>query len=172
MANGKSDLVDFKPGSTEQVTLSFDQPKTGTTRGRQWIRYGVQHQGQNKGFFATPQGHAAIQELGARKGDTLVIHVDSDGEWHVGFNQDDLDVPEAVFDTKPITPGPNARPAAPTFQDLLEKYEVCLSEALDLARRTLPNEITNEDVRSIATTLYIQAERAGVSFPKNDATEG
>lgn len=54
------------------------------------------------------------------------------------------------------------------FQDVVNEYYTCLVAAREVSSE-LPAEATNEDVRSIATALYIQANNQGISIPLEDS---
>lgn len=48
-----NDKLVIPKGNSEIVTLSFDQPKTGTNANGEWYLYGVNHNGVEKSFFAS-----------------------------------------------------------------------------------------------------------------------
>lgn len=70
-----NDKLVIPKGNSEVVTLSFDQPKTGTNANGEWYLYGVNHGGSEKSFFASEKANEKL--VNYNKGDTVKItHVD------------------------------------------------------------------------------------------------
>ena len=65
-----SNTIKFQPNVTYEVTLAYDEPKTGEGANGPWILYGCE---EDTSFFATGRLHATIQGAGAKKGTTLHI---------------------------------------------------------------------------------------------------
>lgn len=155
----------FQRGESYTLTLNFDEPKQGTTKdGRPYVLYGATYNGQEVAFF-TPSDHEhhLIQATGAGQGDTITIAVDRKGNWHVGTSEDQLR-------ENPMDPfaDPNAldgvTPAKTSWESMVERYQACIAEANRICVAEFET-YTNEDIRTIATTLYIQANQKGVEIP-------
>jgi len=66
------------------VTLRYDQPKTGTNNYGDWFLYGVIHEGEEKGLFATSYLNDKLKFYG--EGDVLNIRKEEVGgkiQWNV-----------------------------------------------------------------------------------------
>ena len=73
----------FKVGEPREITLAFDQPKTGSNDYGNWYLYGIKNSdlsSDEDGFFATPTLHAMIQTLGAKEGDSITVEKCTDGD--------------------------------------------------------------------------------------------
>jgi len=77
----KSQQVYFNIGGSEDIVLSFNQPKTGENDGRQWFMYGVEHDGEKKIIFAQPELHDKLKHY--QKGDKLTIEQIDKYVWNV-----------------------------------------------------------------------------------------
>ena len=76
-----------------------------------------------------------------------------------------LDGDEDPFEVQQSARPPFPTPGAKLFEELVADYSSCLKRAKEVAAEYLEDP-TNEDVRSIATALYIQATRENVNIPK------
>ena len=56
------------------------------------------------------------------------------------------------------------QPGKKLFMEVVEDYKACLAHARDICTAELA-DFTNEDIRSIATSLMIQAQRDGLEIP-------
>lgn len=74
--------IKFKIGEPKNVTLAFDEPKTGTNDYGMWYLYGIKTDinDDEDGFFATRTLHTMIQTLEAKEGDELTIEKCEDGD--------------------------------------------------------------------------------------------
>lgn len=163
--------LNLNKGNTYTVTLKYDEPKSGNNAYGPWYLYTADYNGQEVVFFAKEPLHKQIQRTNARTGDTITIAVDERGYYSVGdANGSNMSMGE---DEDPFTPPAVSPPTGvsathkPTrsFDGLVEDYQACLGAAAAICVAEF-EEYTNEDVRSIATTLYIQGTREGVDFPK------
>ena len=85
--------IKFEPNVPVEVTLAFDQPKTGDGEYGTWYLYGTKAliTGES-GFFATELLHKKIQEAGLSMGDTFtIIKVSKDNKTF--FNIEHPEVP-------------------------------------------------------------------------------
>lgn len=164
--------LNLEKGHTYTLKLLFDEPKSGTSdKGRPWNLYTAEYQGQEVIFFTPNETvHQDIQKTGKKQGDMLTIGVDNRGNWHVGdAAAAELEADQVFGDAGTASNSLNmpsaSAPARRTFESLVEDYRACLGVALELCVSEF-DEYSNEDVRSIATTLYIQGVREKVNFPK------
>ena len=111
----EQETLKFTPNIPLMMNFKFDQPKTGTSISKKdnksfnWYLYGVEHQGQDAGIFASKGLHDRLQQLGQIRGRLLEITrvVDEAGKtrWVIVENGAD------------ITPEPqNIQTPTPTIQ--------------------------------------------------------
>jgi hypothetical protein len=67
----ESNQIKFAENKDYTVTFKFDTPQTGTSQHGQWNRYGVEHEGMESSFFASPGLHNRITKYGVD--DTITI---------------------------------------------------------------------------------------------------
>lgn len=156
-------------GNVYELTLKYDEPKTGETKGREWFLYTVNYDGQDCVLFMpSEKEHKAIQQTRKGQGDTITIGVDNQGHWHVGDNAlseiDDPFTTNAAPPPKPPMTSASHKPKK-SFEGMVDDYRACLAIATEVCTTEFET-YTNEDIRAIATTLYIQGTREGVNFPK------
>ena len=75
--------IKFQTGEPKKLTLSFDEPKTGTNDYGVWYMYGFKNgdlASDEDCFFATETLHTMIQTLGAKEGDEVNIEKCQDGD--------------------------------------------------------------------------------------------
>ena len=63
--------IKFAEGHQYDVTFKFDTPKTGVNQHGEWNLYGVEHNGTDSAFFASPGLHNRLTSF--RQGDTISI---------------------------------------------------------------------------------------------------
>jgi|TARA_Y100000034_G_C6906447_1_gene420826 hypothetical protein len=63
--------IKFAEGEQYQVTFKYDTPKTGMNQHGEWNLYGVEHNGIDSSFFASPGLHNRVRNF--RQGDTISI---------------------------------------------------------------------------------------------------
>ena len=145
----KKETLRFTPNIPLLMTFQFNQPKTGTGQYGEWYLYGVEHQGQDKGIFASRGLHDRLQQLGQLQGRSLEITkvVDEVGKtrWVIKENGTDItpEAPQSVpapQNTQTPTSTPNTPPATPqTPQNANEKPTGYTLSAI----KTLTGEIEN-----------------------------
>jgi len=115
-----------------EVTLSFDEPKTGTNSRddgskSNWYLYGIVHEGVRKSWFVDDDGYAQIQALRVKKNDKLRVMREEDGKsktWRISRadgkpspenqNEKPKETPPEASKTNhvsgPVVPGPYDTP--------------------------------------------------------------
>ena len=63
--------IKFIEGTEYKVTFKFDTPKTGNNQHGEWNLYGVEHDGADSAFFASPGLHRQVRVF--KQGDTVSI---------------------------------------------------------------------------------------------------
>ena len=63
--------IKFAEDIEYNVTFKFDTPQTGTGQYGEWNRYGVEHEGMDSSFFASPGLHNRIKSF--KQGDSIKI---------------------------------------------------------------------------------------------------
>ena len=63
--------IKFAEDIEYNVTFKFDTPQTGTGQYGEWNRYGVEHEGMESSFFASPGLHNRIKSF--KQGDSVKI---------------------------------------------------------------------------------------------------
>ena len=63
--------IKFAEGQQYDVTFKFDTPKTGNNQHGEWNLYGVEHNGTDSSFFASPGLHRRIKSFS--QGDSISI---------------------------------------------------------------------------------------------------
>jgi len=80
----ESTKLQFKANLDYAVKLNYDQPKQGTSQYGDWYMYSVEHEGEEKVFFATPFLHDKLKHYG--KDDTITIQKMEVGGGKVEWN--------------------------------------------------------------------------------------
>ena len=78
------DTLKFATNMDNHVTLLFDTPQTGTNSYGEWFRYGCEHDGEEKSFFATGFLRSKLEGYG--KGAKLNIRKEEVSGGKVGWN--------------------------------------------------------------------------------------
>ena len=63
--------IKFAEDTEYDVTFKFNSPQTGTGQYGEWNRYGVEHEGMESSFFASPGLHNRIKSF--KQGDSVKI---------------------------------------------------------------------------------------------------
>ena len=71
--NGNRQKVELALNSEAKLTLTKDKCYEGSNSYGTYYLYSVEHEGEGKSFFATPEVHQQILESGIRTGDQFVI---------------------------------------------------------------------------------------------------
>ena len=122
--------------------------------------YAVDHAGEQKAFFATPEVHQQIVDHGLKAGDEILVRkVAVQNGKKMGAKME-LEVLKKV---EPLAIGPGgANRNVPVAGDGLKALmEQCVREAVEITRGTSGVAWQNEDIRAIAASLFIARSRAG-----------
>jgi hypothetical protein len=154
MATNNRPKVEIGLNESVELKLLKDKPYEGSNSyGTFWL-YSVEHQAQEKAFFATSEIHKQILEAGLRTGDAFSIK-------KVAVQNGKKVIAKVEFEvltkhTPPAKVDGNGQDSEDGFRLIMEK---CLREAVAVtsAVNTVPWQ--NEDIRSIALTMFIQRSR-------------
>jgi hypothetical protein len=133
-----------------RLTLTKDKCYEGTNSFGTYYLYIVEQDGEPKSFFATPDVHQQILENGLKSGDQfqikkVAIQNGRKVTSKIGF--------EVVRDaeTAPVAPLSNDNGHDDGFKDLMEN---CVQNAVEIVKEVNTIPWQNEDVRSIALTMF------------------
>ena len=146
--------VELALNQEARLTLTKDKCYEGTNSFGTYYLYSVEQDGEPKSLFATPDVHQQILENGLKSGDQfqikkVAIQNGRKVTSKIGF--------EVVKKTEAAPVPPNGNGHDDGFKVLMEK---CVQDAVQIVKvvNTIPWQ--NEDVRSIALTMFIQRARA------------
>ena len=143
--------VELALNSEAKLTLTKDKCYEGTNAYGAYYLYSVEHEGEQKSFFATPEVHQAILESGIRAGDQFLIRKKA-----VQNERKVMAKIEFEVLSKQATPPPNGNGNSDHFKELMRE---CLAEAVEITKEVNTIPWQNEDLRSIALTMFIQRAR-------------
>ena len=143
--------VELALNSEVKLTLTKDKCYEGTNSYGTYYLYSVEQEGEAKSFFATPEVHEQILESGIRTGDQFVIRKKA-----VQNGRKVIAKVEFEVVSKQASPPSNRETQSDNFKDLMK---ACVSEAVEITKEVNTIPWQNEDVRSIALTMFIQRAR-------------
>ena len=143
--------VELALNSEAKLTLTKDKCYEGTNSYGTYYLYSVEHEGDQKSFFATPEVHQQILESGIRTGDQFLIRKKA-----VQNGRKVLAKIEFEVVSKQASPAPNGNGHSDNFRELMKS---CVAEAVEITKEVNTIPWQNEDVRSIALTMFIQRAR-------------
>lgn len=158
------------PGETTLV-MKFAEPKSGTAKktGKPWWKWTVTEFGVEKSLFGRSQQNVeAMRAAGVYEGATVKISRTEKGDWMVRqAHEEDADGIAYEEDPFPQGRGNHQVPTnpKPLFETIVKEYTTCLVRAREVCTEELEGA-SNEDIRGIASTLFIQSKMAGVEIPK------
>ena len=94
----------FKTNIPYNVTLNFDEPKTGESKFGTYYLYGCTHEGEERVFFATEILHTIIQYLKKKKGSELTILKEERDDNKTYFSVDGQDIGSIKVPIEGTTP--------------------------------------------------------------------
>jgi len=151
--NGNRQKVELALNSEAKLTLSKDKCYEGTNAYGTYYLYSVEHEGEQKSFFATPEVHQQILESGIRTGDQFVIRKKAVQNGRKVMAKIEFE----VISKQPTPPANgNENGHSDNFRDLMKS---CVAEAVEITKEVNTIPWQNEDVRSIALTMFIQRAR-------------
>jgi len=143
--------VELALNSETKLTLTKDKCYEGTNSYGTYYLYSVEHEGEQKSFFATPEVHQAILESGIRTGDQFLIRKKAVQNGRKVSAKIEFEVI-----SRQATPPPNGNGHSDHFKELMRE---CLAEAVEITKEVNTIPWQNEDLRSIALTMFIQRAR-------------
>ena len=149
--NGMKPKVELALNSEAKLTLIKDKCYEGTNSYGAYYLYSVEQEGEGRSFFATPEVHQAILESGIRTGDQFLIRKKA-----VQNGRKVMAKVEFEVVSKQPAPPPNGNGHSDDFKALMK---ACVAEAVEITKEVNTIPWQNEDVRSIALTMFIQRAR-------------
>jgi len=143
--------VELALNSEAKLTLIKDKCYEGTNAYGAYYLYSVEHEGEQKSFFATAEVHQAILESGIRAGDQFLIRKKA-----VQDGRKVMAKVEFSVLSKQASPPDNGNGGSDHFKELMK---ACLAEAVEITKEVNTIPWQNEDVRSVALTMFIQRAR-------------
>ena len=116
--------VELALNSEARLTLTKDKCYEGTNAYGAYYLYSVEHEGEPKSFFATPEVHQQILETGIRTGDQFLIRKKA-----VQNGRKVIARVEFEVISKQATPPPNGNGHQDHFKELMKE---CLAEAVEI----------------------------------------
>ena len=151
--NGMKPKVELALNSEAKLTLTKDKCYEGTNAYGAYYLYSVEQDGESKSFFATPDMHQAILESGIRTGDQFLIRKRA-----VQNGRKVMAKVEFEVLSKQPAPSPNGNGNGHS-DDFKALMKACVAEAVEITKEVNTIPWQNEDVRSIALTMFIQRAR-------------
>lgn len=149
--NGNRQKVDLALNSEAKLTLTKDKCYEGTNAYGAYYLYSVEQDGEGKSFFATPEVHQLILESGIRTGDQFLVRKKA-----VQNGRKVMAKVEFEVISKLASPPSNEEAHSDDFKALMK---ACVAEAVEITKEVNTIPWQNEDVRSIALTMFIQRAR-------------
>jgi len=159
-----------------EIQLQYDSPHTGEGQYGPWYRYTVLSDEAEMSWFTTEEAYNRVQELGAGRGDILVITRRQVRE-EEGQRKRDVYEIELKWNGQVVEPtiSSTSSETDPKFIPVQMLY------AMQYAARTVKKieqmsgkTATFEDIRATATTMFIAAKGASVRLvpPRGDGDDG
>lgn len=151
--NGNRQKVEVALNSEATLVLTKDKCYEGTNSYGTYYLYSVEHEGEAKSLFATPEVHQAILESGIRTGDQFLLKKKAiqNGRKVVAK------IEFSVISKQPAPPpNGNGNSHSDDFKALMKE---CVADAVEITKEVNAIPWQNEDVRSIALTIFIQRAR-------------
>jgi hypothetical protein len=152
MTTGNRQKVELALNESATLKLLKEKCYEGTNSFGPYYLYTVEHQAQEKALFATADVHQHILEAGLKTGDTFSIKKVPVQNGKKLTAKVEFAV---VKKTEPQLSNGNGRDDH--YRDIMEQ---CVREAIGITSNVNTVPWQNEDVRSIALTLFIQRARA------------
>ena len=151
--NSQRAKVELPLNSEAKLTLTKDKCYEGTNSFGTYYLYSVEENGEAKSFFATPDVHQQILEAGLRTGDQFLIRKKAVQNGRKVMAKVEFEV--LLKQAAPPSNG-NRNGHHDDFKELMKE---CVSEAVEITKEVNTIPWQNEDVRSIALTMFIQRAR-------------
>jgi hypothetical protein len=145
--------VELALNSEAKLTLTKDRCYEGTNAYGRYFLYSVEHEGEQKSFFATPEVHQQILESGIRTGDQFLIRKKA-----VQNGRKVMAKVEFEVILKQPTPSPNGNGNGSHVEDSLRDMLLqCVIDA-DTIIKSAGVQVSDE-LQKLATTLFIARSR-------------
>ena len=160
MANGNGTVtkpkVELALNESATLKLMKDKPYSGENSFGPYYLYSVSHEGAEKAFFTNSELHQRIAEAALKTGDEfritkVAVQNGKKVTAKVEF--------EVVSKATPPAPQPDVPFEIPNdgFKELMHR---CVQDAVEIVKEVNTIPWQNEDVRSLAVTLFIQRVRS------------
>jgi hypothetical protein len=157
--NGKRPKLDLALNQEARLKLLKDQCFEGESSYGHYFLYSVDHDGEEKAFFATPEVHQQISASGLKSGDEILVRKVAVQNGKKVNSRIELDVLKKIQMATPVSPGTsNNKPA--DGDGLKALMERCVRESVEITRSIAGVAWQNEDVQKIASCLFIARSRA------------
>lgn len=150
--NGNRPKVEIALNEEATLTLTRDKAHTGQSSWGTYYLYGVNHNGEDKSFFATEEVHQKILEAGLRTGDQFVIRKKAIQNGRKVTAKVEFEVV-----SKQPPPADGNGDGRTTSDGLKEVLLQCVRDA-DFIMKNAEAQISDE-VQKLATTLFIARTR-------------
>ena len=161
MANGNGTVtkpkVELALNESATLKLMKDKPYSGENSFGPYYLYSVSHEGAEKAFFTNSELHQRIAEAALKTGDEFRITKVAVQNGKKVTAKVEFEVVSKVVVPAPqpgVVPGEILDDG---FKELMKK---CVQEAVDIVKEVNTIPWQNEDVRSLAVTLFIQRVRS------------
>lgn len=160
MANGNNGTqkpkVEMNLGDSATLKLLKEKPYSGENSFGAYYLYSVSHDGVEKAFFTNPDLHRKIAEAGLKHGDEFRISKVAIQNGKKVTAKVEFEVVSKAVAATPPADVPFDIPDD-GFKELMKR---CVQEAVEIVKEVNTIPWQNEDVRSIALTIFIQRARA------------
>jgi hypothetical protein len=143
--------VELALNSEARLKLTKDNCYEGSNAYGPYYLYSVEQDGEVKSFFATPDVHQQILESGIRTGDQFLIRKKAVQNGRKVIAKIEFEVL-----SKQASPPSTGEARSDNFKALMK---ACVAEAVEITKEVNTIPWQNEDVRSIALTMFIQRAR-------------
>ena len=149
--NGTKPKVELGLNQEVQLTLKRDKCYEGTNSFGPYYLYSVTQNGEEKSFFAPPEVHQEILQSGIKTGDVFLLRKKA-------VQQGKKVIAHVEFEviSKQATPPSSGNGHSDDFKALMK---TCVADAVEITKDVNSIPWQNEDIRSIALTMFIQRAR-------------
>ena len=143
--------VELSLNQESRLKMLRDKAFTGRNSYGNYYLYSVSEDGIEKSFFATEEIHKQMLESGIRAGDQFLIRKKAVQQGKKVMAQLEFEVI-----SKQAPPPSNGNDHSDDFKTLMK---TCVADAVEITKDVNSIPWQNEDIRSIALTMFIQRAR-------------
>ena len=154
--NNNRPKVEIALNQEARLKLVRDKAYTGQNSYGNFYLYTVIEGNVEKSFFATEDVHKRILEEGLHTGDEFLVRKKAVQEGRKVISKIEFEVVSRAPVSNPEKGNGNGNGHSDDFKALMK---ACVSEAVDITKEVNTIPWQNEDVRSIALTMFIQRAR-------------